>query len=108
MGLIIKQLNFIKKTSVLIPCLIFPVIFFSLVFSVSAHSGRTDSKGCHTCKTNCPSYGLSYGEYHCDHNSKYTPETISTNDSDFGWGWIAFFVIGGGLGSFYLYDYIRN
>ncbi len=35
---------------------------------VGAHSGRTDAYGCHTCRTNCPSYGLSYGEYHC-HNA---------------------------------------
>jgi hypothetical protein len=34
-----------------------------------AHPGNTDSSGCHTCRTNCPSWGLSYGEYHC-HNSK--------------------------------------
>ncbi len=30
-----------------------------------AHPGRTDSKGCHTCWTNCEKWGLSYGEYHC-------------------------------------------
>ncbi len=29
-----------------------------------AHPGRTDSSGGHTCRTNCPSWGLSYGEYH--------------------------------------------
>lgn len=34
-----------------------------------AHPGRTDSYGCHTCRTNCPKWGLSYGEYHC-HGSK--------------------------------------
>lgn len=45
------------------------VIFFSsAIYSpASAHPGRTDSSGCHTCRTNCPSWGLSYGEYHC-HN----------------------------------------
>lgn len=30
----------------------------------SAHPGNTDSSGGHTCKTNCPSWGLGYGEYH--------------------------------------------
>lgn len=30
-----------------------------------AHPGGTDARGCHTCRTNCPSYGLSTGEYHC-------------------------------------------
>jgi len=36
---------------------------------VLAHPGNTDASGCHTCRTNCPSWGLDYGEYHC-HNSK--------------------------------------
>lgn len=35
--------------------------------SVSAHPGGTDSLGCHTCRTNCPYWGLRYGQYHC-HN----------------------------------------
>jgi len=34
-----------------------------------AHPGRTDSSGCHTCRTNCASWGLSTSEYHC-HRSK--------------------------------------
>jgi len=38
-----------------------------------AHPGRTDSVGCHTCRTNCPNWGLSYGEYHC-HRSKGLPQ----------------------------------
>ncbi len=33
--------------------------------SASAHPGRTDSAGCHTCRTNCESWGLEYAEYHC-------------------------------------------
>lgn len=51
-------------------------IIFSLIVSVLiipsisfAHPGRTDSSGCHTCRTNCASWGLSTGEYHC-HRSK--------------------------------------
>jgi hypothetical protein len=28
------------------------------------HSGDLDSKGGHTCITNCEKYGLSHGEYH--------------------------------------------
>ena len=35
--------------------------------SIQAHPGRTDSNGCHTCRTNCEKWGLAYGEYHC-HN----------------------------------------
>ncbi len=31
---------------------------------VAASPGGTDSAGGHTCRTNCPSYGLSFGEYH--------------------------------------------
>ena len=30
-----------------------------------AHSGGTDAKGCHTCRTNCAKWGLQDGEYHC-------------------------------------------
>ena len=33
--------------------------------ATQAHPGNTDSAGCHTCRTNCPSWGLSYGQYHC-------------------------------------------
>ena len=37
--------------------------------TVSAHPGRTDAYGCHTCRTNCAKWGLDSGEYHC-HNAK--------------------------------------
>jgi hypothetical protein len=32
--------------------------------SIEAHPGRTDANGGHTCRTNCESWGLEYGEYH--------------------------------------------
>src|SRR3989338_2945959 len=52
-----------KKLSVIIlSFLLVPIFAF-------AHPGRTDSSGCHICRTNCPNWGLSYGEYHC-HRSK--------------------------------------
>ncbi len=35
----------------------------------SAHPGDLDSYDCHTCYTNCTTWGLSYGQYHC-HNPK--------------------------------------
>jgi len=35
------------------------------VHIAQAHSGGTDSRGCHTCRTNCPRYGLYFGQYHC-------------------------------------------
>ncbi|MFZ2072408.1 MAG: YHYH domain-containing protein [Minisyncoccia bacterium] len=57
-------------------------IIFSLIISAFiipsisfAHPGRTDSSGCHTCRTNCPSWGLSTGEYHC-HRSKGVAQPI--------------------------------
>jgi len=55
---------------------------------VSAHPGNTDSYGCHTCKTNCPKWGLDYGEYHC-HASKGLPqptEPVRSIKSDTGTG----------------------
>jgi len=54
--------NKIKRIFLFLILLFAPVVVF-------AHPGRTDSYGCHTCRTNCPNWGLSYGEYHC-HRSK--------------------------------------
>ncbi|MYI82137.1 MAG: YHYH domain-containing protein, partial [Chloroflexi bacterium] len=31
---------------------------------VEAHPGGTDGNGCHTCRTNCARWGISYGYYH--------------------------------------------
>ena len=42
--------------------------------TVDAHPGRTDSSGGHTCRTNCPSWGLDYGEYHY-HNGGSSTDT---------------------------------
>jgi hypothetical protein len=58
------------------------IYFFIILFiissnSVSAHPGRTDSSGGHTCRTNCEQWGLDYGEYHF-HNSY-----IDTSESDY-------------------------
>lgn len=50
---------------------------------VYAHPGRTDSAGCHTCRTNCPNWGLSYGEYHC-HNAKAVPQPEEPVKSHYG------------------------
>lgn len=66
--------------------LIFSLILFSssLLSSVAhAHPGNTDSLGCHTCRTNCSSWGLSYGEYHC-HNNKGVAQPISPINSHWG------------------------
>ena len=48
--------------------MMFFICFFALnstVDHIGAHPGRTDSRGCHTCRTNCAKYGLRTGEYHC-------------------------------------------
>lgn len=57
-----------------LPLLGLVIIYLSLVKNIHAHPGRTDSSGCHTCKTNCDSWGLNYGEYHC-HNGGSTGGT---------------------------------
>ncbi|MFH1348572.1 MAG: YHYH domain-containing protein [Patescibacteria group bacterium] len=49
------------------------VILVSIPSITLAHPGRTDSSGCHTCRTNCEQWGLSYGEYHC-HRAKSVPQ----------------------------------
>ncbi|HUW71898.1 MAG TPA: YHYH domain-containing protein [Candidatus Humimicrobiaceae bacterium] len=54
----LKSLNF--KIFIISVLVIFPITIF-------AHPGRTDANGCHTCRTNCEKWRLSYGEYHC-HN----------------------------------------
>lgn len=56
--------NFIK-IFIIISTLMLPTIVF-------AHPGRTDSSGCHTCKTNCSSWGLEDYEYHCHSGNTYT------------------------------------
>lgn len=48
--------------------------------NVYAHPGRTDSSGCHTCRTNCEKWGLSYGQYHC-HNGNSSSSSNKTNNS---------------------------
>ncbi len=48
--------------------------------NVSAHPGRTDSSGCHTCRTNCEDWGLSYGEYHCHGGSEPSTPTAPKPD----------------------------
>jgi hypothetical protein len=60
------------------------ILLLSLLFpSVSlAHPGRTDSSGCHTCRTNCAKWGLSTGEYHC-HRAKALPQPKESIKSHF-------------------------
>lgn len=50
---------------------------FLLPSKVLAHPGRTASDGCHYCRTNCSSWGYTYGTRHC-HGGGYTAPTIPT------------------------------
>lgn len=45
-----------------------------------AHPGRTDSNGCHYCRTNCAKWGLRDGEYHC-HGGSSSNSTNSYNST---------------------------
>ena len=56
------------------------VFIFAGTTDVLAHPGRTDSSGGHTCRTNCPSWGRSYGEYHT-HGSTQTPRYNTHNNT---------------------------
>ena len=49
---------------------------------VFAHPGRLNSSGCHTCKTNCASWGLSDYEYHCHNGNTYTNSKGQVFNSD--------------------------
>ncbi len=68
------------------------IVLLSIVFPFGisfAHPGNTDASGCHTCRTNCASWGLSYGEYHC-HNSKgvtQPTDPIRSHYGENGTGW---------------------
>ena len=63
--------------------------WFVIPNAVLAHPGNTDSSGCHTCRTNCPDWGLYYGEYHCHQSKGYTqPEyPIRSTYGDYGTGY---------------------
>ena len=59
------------------------ILFLAMPLLGFAHPGRTDSSGCHTCRTNCPNWGLSYGEYHC-HRAKTLPQPEEPIKSHYG------------------------
>jgi hypothetical protein len=67
----------------LINIALFLLLFWPL--ASLAHPGRTDAYGCHTCRTNCPSWGLDYDEYHC-HNTKALPQPEEPIKSTYGAG----------------------
>ncbi|MDO7908405.1 copper amine oxidase N-terminal domain-containing protein [Paenibacillus sp. JX-17] len=47
----------------------------------SAHPGRTDSNGGHTCWTNCSKWGLDYGEYHYHNGGSSSSGSSSSSSS---------------------------
>lgn len=79
-----NNMNWLKQNW-FIGCMIFVFVFVASGQIVLAHPGRTDASGCHTCRTNCPSWGLSYGEYHC-HRAKALPQPKPPIKSKFGEG----------------------
>lgn len=64
----------------------FAIVCFTIMLltssNVYAHPGRTDSNGCHTCRTNCEKWGLSYGEYHCHNGGRSSNNSYSSNSSN--------------------------
>ncbi len=70
--------------------IILPLIILILIIPIAsiAHSGRTDASGCHTCRTNCASWGLSTGEYHCHRSNGVAqplePVTSKKNENGIG------------------------
>jgi hypothetical protein len=61
--------------------IIFIISLFALSFSsiATAHPGRTDSSGGHTCRTNCEKWGLQYGEYHYHNGGRSTSSSSSSS-----------------------------
>lgn len=74
---------------------------------VHAHPGNTDSRGGHTCRTNCERWGLSYGQYHY-HGTRSTSSSVMRATSplppprpkpDNTWKWVL--GIGAGVAALY-------
>ena len=65
------------------------IIFVLTIFAintlpVSAHPGKTDGNGCHTCRTNCEKWGLEYGEYHCHNDGNTNSYSVpSSQDNNY-------------------------
>jgi hypothetical protein len=74
-------MKILKKKELLALTSIFCLLLLPQI--VDAHPGRTDSSGCHTCRTNCSSWGLSTGEYHC-HRSKGVSQPVEPIKSIYG------------------------
>jgi len=64
-------------------CAVFFMCLIIGIVPVMAHPGKTDSKGCHYCRSNCASWGLRNGEYHC-HNGGGSSSNSSSPSSSSG------------------------
>lgn len=58
-------------------------LFFPLI--TLSHPGNTASDGCHYCRTNCASWGVTSGARHC-HNAKSLPQPSQPIKSTYGEG----------------------
>ena len=63
---------------IVIICLLVLVLVPNIVL---AHPGRTDSSGCHTCRTNCSRWGLRNGQYHCHGGTSTSKSSSSSKNS---------------------------
>lgn len=66
----------VKKTIIAIALLSLPFASFA-----SAHPGRTDKNGGHTCRTNCAKWGLKDGEYHYHNGGGSSSSSDSSTSS---------------------------
>ena len=57
--------------------LLFPPLIF-------AHPGRTDSNGCHVCRSNCAKWDVEKGVKHCHQKNDISPQTITRASKSIG------------------------
>ncbi|MBJ9989269.1 MULTISPECIES: copper amine oxidase N-terminal domain-containing protein [Paenibacillus] len=57
------------------------ILVLSSASIVSAHPGRTDANGGHTCWTNCSKWGLEYGEYHYHNGGSSSSGSSSSSNT---------------------------
>jgi len=61
------------------------LLLFLFPTGVMAHPGRTDSSGCHVCRTNCSKWGLYNGQRHCHGGSSSSSSSSSSSNSSAGY-----------------------
>lgn len=68
---IAKNLKVFLASTVVLFLIFF--LFLTLSSNLYAHPGGTAGDGCHYCRTNCSSWGVTYGARHC-HQNKGVPQ----------------------------------